>query len=66
MVINVLKKEMIMKKTYLSPNTKKVALRTHHMLCISGGEGMSNGGNASDYGIRSAGSRGNSFWDDEE
>ena len=44
-----------MKKTYISPNMKIVALRVHHMLCaLSGGEGLTNGGNASDAGIKPA------------
>lgn len=58
---------MIMKKTYISPNTKTVALRSHHMLCaLSGGEaGLGYGGTTSGK-VNEAGSRGGSFWDDDD
>lgn len=55
-----------MKKTYLSPNTKKVALRTHHMLCISGGEEGLRYGGGTNGKVTEAGSRNNSYWDDDE
>lgn len=46
---------------------KIVALRTHHMLCISGGEdGLGSGGGTNDAGIIEAGSRWDSVWDDED
>lgn len=70
MVINVLKKETIMKKDYIMPQTKKVVLKSrHHLLSgsINGTNvGLGKGGNTSDGGITSGNSRNNSYWDDDE
>lgn len=64
MIINVQNKEMIMKKTYISPNMKIVALRAHKLCAVSGGEGLGYGGTTNGK-VTEAGSR-SSFWDDED